>query len=193
MFKDNENYILQHEAPGGFRFYVPTNPAEGYHTSRWVEVLNQQIYASGGATKDVLGHTMREIVLLCNKREGLDTVKTDIAGLANSILYRLEYPVDELCGLRMGAVLTFMEYENGEGRTISEDPSRYDKFWVDRKLVIAKDDPDSYAFFLGLGLSNIPDYKERLLILNLTDYFQQREETISSLRPAKNLGQSQQG
>jgi len=39
---------------------------------------------------------------LCNDEKNMKTLRTDVATLANNIKYRLSYPVDEDCALRMG-------------------------------------------------------------------------------------------
>jgi len=188
-FKNNPEYELKHECDGGkTRFYVPVNVATGYHTCRYVEALNQQIYAGAGATKETLQSVMDDIILRCNKQFDKDTFRTDIASLANSILYRLKYPVDQHCAIRMGAILTFIEYDVIEDevvRTYSEDPNKCEVSWLHRKERLAMNDSDAYAFFLQWGIVNTPSYKEASDTLNDSDYFLKREETIAAMQPQK--------
>ena len=168
------------------RFYVPVNVATGYHTSRYVEVLNQQIYANAGATKETLQNVLEDMVLRCNKQQEKDTFRTDIAALANSLLYRLKYPVDQHCALRMGALLCFMEYDviaDEKLTTYTEDPDKCDIHWLQRKEQLALNNPDAYAFFLQMGISNTPAYREVFDTLNDSEYFLERERTINSLMP----------
>lgn len=172
------------------RFYVPVNPATGYHTSRYVEVLNQQIYANAGSTKETLQAVMEDIILRCNKQLEKETFRTDIASLANSILYRLKYPVDQHCAIRMGAILCFMEHDiivDEKLTTYSEDPDKCEIQWLQRKERLALTDPEAYAFFLQMGVANTPQYKEAYDTLNGSDYFLTRDRTIAELMPQKTI------
>jgi hypothetical protein len=184
-FAENPQYELKLSlANGSIRIYTPVNSSD-YHTSRYVECLNQQIYSSSGTTKETLEEVMNEILRRCNKQFE-DTFRTDIAALANSILYRLKYPVDQHCSIRMGCILSLLEYdiiENEEVRTISENPYKYELFWQQKKEQIAHDIPDAYAFFLTLGVANTEAYRPISDILSDSDYFSKREAEIRSLLP----------
>lgn len=185
LHRDNPALQLAFEADN-VRIYTPMNIAEGYHTSRYVEALNQQIYSNAGATKETLRMVLEDMILRCNKQADTDTLKTDIAALANSVLYRLKYPVDQHCAIRMGAILSFMEYdiiENEQPKTISEDVDKCQIFWTQKKEQLAMNNPDAYAFFLDWGVSNTATYKEAFDSLNDSDYFLKREQEIASLMP----------
>jgi hypothetical protein len=144
----------------------------------------QNIYASGGATKDVLDAMMNKMLELCNDEKNLKTLRTDIATLANNIKYRLRYPVDEDCALRMGAIYTFVD---------GEDPNTTEDHWTRRKVTLAKGDaaqnippdPGLYAFFLSIGIPSTPAWSALLDGLNSTDYFSNRQETLNSLQPQR--------
>lgn len=166
----------------GVSFYTPINVADGYHTSRYVAALNQQIYSQAGATKDVLKEIMDEIVLRCNKSFDKDTFRTDVALLASNVLYRLKHPVDEHCAIRMGCLLTFAEYLN-VGEYVTENTDRVDLFWEAKKETIAMNNPDAYAFFLQLGIVNTPQYSSHLNTLNEPDYFSNRAAALKVLYP----------
>lgn len=165
----------------GYRFYIPVK-ATDYHTHRYVEALNQQIYSNAGATPEVLIEVMNIIISKCNDEKDIKTLRTDIAALANSIVYRTKYPVDQTCALRMGAILTFMEYDH-EGKLISEDPDKPDWFWINKKVQLALNNPELYTFFLTWGVANTPKYRELLDTLNDRDYFSKRMEAIMTLLP----------
>lgn len=182
MFQNNAAYELVHQA-GKYRVYTPVNFQDGYHMSRYVEAINQQIYSNAGATRDVLESIMDEILARCNKELHPDNFRTDIAALANNIKYRLKYPVDQHCAIRMGAILSFMEYEAQDGATISEQPDKMEFHWLQKKVQLAMDMPELYSFFLTWGISNTPRYREALDTSNEADFFLKRDETLRSLMP----------
>lgn len=173
MLANNPAYQLQHEA-NGLKVYIPTNIMEGYHTSRYIEANNQIIYADAGATAQTLEYAMDEIIKRANDRQW-ESARTDIAGIAQSIKYRLKYPVDNLCAIRMGAILCFAE-ENG----VEEDPDTCLSFWLEKKMTYAMKYPEWYSFFLTWGVSNLEQYRNRLDTLSGLDYFQKRKEAIMS-------------
>lgn len=169
-----------------YHIYTPVNIAEGYHLSRKVQADNQIIYSNAGATSEQLNMAMDAILEYCNSTGKLD--RTNIAVIANDIKYRLKYPVDEHCAIRMGCVLSFVEWTepakvNGGNieaptRTISEDPNKYDAFFTDIKFDLAMNNPDAYAFFLSWGIANTPTYREASDISISMDYFRKRKETL---------------
>ncbi len=183
MFADNPKYKeVFHSTVHDVRFYMPQDVANGYHMSRYVAAGAQNIYAAGGATKDVLEAVMDKMLELCNDEKNLKLLRTDIATLANNIKYRLRYPVDEDCGLRMGAIYVFAE---------GEDPDATEDYWTKRKLTMAKGDatqnimPDAelYAFFLAIGMPYTPAWSGLLHTLTPTDYFNKRTEDLNALQP----------
>ncbi len=180
-YANNPAYTLAAEQ-GIYKIYVPVNPADGYHTSRYVEALNQQIYSQAGANKELLESVMDDMIARCNKATNTDTLRTDIAALANSIKYRLKYPVDQHCAIRMGAILSFLEYEK-DGEVFSEPADKCELFWINKKTELALDQPELYTFFLTWGLTNSANYNEALATLTDSEYFIKRTEAIRSLLP----------
>lgn len=183
MFSENPQYKeVFHSTIHNLRFYMPQDVANGYHMSRYVAAGAQNIYAAGGATKELLGSLMDKMLEICNDEKSLKTLRSDIATLANNIKYRLRYPVDEDCALRMGAIYTFVEGENPD---VTED------FWTNKKVALAKGDatqgiapdPALYAFFLSIGIPYTPAWREQLDILTDTNYFNQRRELLNALMP----------
>ncbi len=185
MFRNNPAY-QQAAQEGKYSLYIPEN-IMSYHTSRFIQAANQQIYSNAGATKEVLEQVMTEIIERCNNQKDIATMRTDIAAFANSVKYRLKYPVDELCSLRMGAILCYLEYENEDGTVVSEDPDKYDNFWTKKKMDLAMDSPNLYSFFLTWGISNTPQYREHSGISIDMDYFMQRRQMLESLLPGTSL------
>lgn len=166
------------------RLYMPEDPANGYHMSRYVAAGAQNIYAAGGATKDLLGSMMDKMLELCNDEKNVKTLRTDVATLANNIKYRLRYPVDEDCALRMGAIYTLAE---------GEDAEQTEDFWTARKVAWAKGDaaqnippdPELYAFFLSIGITSTPAWKEQSDILSDSNYFRTRTDNLNALQPTR--------
>jgi hypothetical protein len=183
MFHENPKYReVFYSQVHDVRFYMPEDIANGYHMSRYVAAGAQNIYSSSGATKDLLGAMMDKMLELCNDEKNIKTLRTDVATLANNIKYRLSYPVDEDCALRMGAIYTFIE---GEDADVTDD------FWTRKKLRLAKGDvsqnikpdPELYAFFLSTGLPFTPAWKEQSVTSTDLNYFSKREEALNSLLP----------
>lgn len=183
VFDNNPKYKeVFHSLVHNIKFYIPEDVANGYHMSRYVAAGEQNIYAAGGATKQLLSAMMDKMLELCNDEKNLKTLRTDIATLANNIKYRLKYPVDEDCALRMGAIYCFAEGEN---------PEHTEDFWTSRKVALAKGDatqkvaadPELYSFFLSLGIASTPAWKELSDTLIDTNYFNQRTDTLNALMP----------
>lgn len=164
------------------KLYMPQDVANGYHMSRYVAAGAQNIYAAGGATKDLLNAMMDKMLELCNDEKNIKSLRTDVATLANNIKYRLSYPVDEDCALRMGAIYTFAEGENPEA---AED------YWTTRKVAWAKGDatqnippdPEMYSFFLSIGIVSTPAWKELSDTLTGSNYFKTRTDNLNALQP----------
>lgn len=183
MFKDNPAYKeVFHSKVHDVRFYMPEDMANGYHLSRYVAAGAQNIYSASGATKELLDAMMTKMLELCNDEKNVKTLRTDIATLANNIKYRLRYPVDEDCALRMGAIYSFAEGEN---------PDTTEDYWTRRKVAMAKGDaaqdiapdPELYAFFLSSGIPSTPAWSALLDTLSSTDYFSKREEMLNAMMP----------
>lgn len=183
MLANNPKYKeIFHSTVHDIKFYMPEDIANGYHMSRYVAAGAQNIYSSSGATKELLELMMNKMLELCNDEKNIKTLRTDIATLANNIKYRLKYPVDEDCALRMGAIYVFVEGEN---------PDMTEDFWTKRKLVLAKGDatqnippdPELYAFFLSIGLPYTPAWSEQSAISTDSGYFNQRVEMLNAMMP----------
>lgn len=171
-----------HSKVHNVKLYMPQDAANGYHMSRYVAAGAQNIYAAGGATKDLLTAMMDKMLELCNDEKSVKSLRTDIATLANNIKYRLRYPVDEDCALRMGAIYTIAE---------GEDPEVTEDFWTARKVAWAKGDaarnlppdPELYSFFLSIGIVSTPAWKELSGTLTDSNYFKTRTDNLNGLQP----------
>ena len=183
MYENNPKYkeVFQSKVHQ-LKFYMPEDIANGYHMSRYVAAGAQNIYSAAGATKDLLEQMMNKMLELCNDEKSIKHLRTDIATLANNIKYRLRYPVDEDCALRMGAIYSFVE---------GEDPDQTEDYWTKRKLALAKGDathhippdPELYAFFLSMGLPLTPAWSEPSAILTDSEYLSNRKEMLNALMP----------
>ncbi|RYD50678.1 MAG: hypothetical protein EOP52_13540 [Sphingobacteriales bacterium] len=171
QFADNPDYReVYHNEHTGTRLYAPVQ-AGAYHTSRMVAVQAQDLYASVGTSKEVLYGIVKQTLDLCNSDADNGRLRTDVGVLMNNLLYRMQYPVDEQCGLRMGALLCLAE---------GEDPNTVSDAWTQKKLRLAAEDPDLYTFFLHTGLRSTSSYTE--LLDTITDtQMQTRAETLRSL------------
>jgi hypothetical protein len=183
MFANNPRYKeVFHSKVHDLRFYMPEDIAGGYHLSRYVAAGAQNIYSASGATKELLQAMMDKMLELCNDEKNVKNLRTDIATLANNIKYRLKYPVDEDCALRMGAIYCFIE---------NEDPDTTEDYWTRRKIAFAKGDasqnikadPELYAFFLSTGLPFTPAWNGLSATSTDLNYFNQRTETLNALMP----------
>ena len=203
MFANNTDYQLAYTSTPDkhttHKFYVPTNIATGYHHSRYVEAMHNDIYARSGATKEVIRTLAEEIIIICNDELNKAKLRTDIALLANNLLYRTQNPIDQQCAIRQGALLCFLEttittdHHHPAGplplQTISEDPNIVKYEWQQRKEAMALADPDLYTFFLTMGYSNLEIYDEALSTLLDEDYFNRRTITLQTMLPSRNAAE----
>lgn len=181
-FENNPLYKVVFESKvHGCKFYGPSGESD-YHLSRYVAAGAQNIYSGAGATKDALQAITDKMLELCNDEKNIKSLRTDVTILAQNIQYRLKYPIDEDCALRMGAIYVFME---------DEQPEEVHDLFTRRKIAMAKGDlankipadPELYAFFLNTGIENTPSWKESEIALSGTAYFRTREEALFGLVP----------
>lgn len=180
MYKDNPKYTHKGNY-GGIDVYICENAAD-WHISRYIEAMNWQSFAACGVTKDHLTAITDEILRICNDEKQVKNVRTDIGSLVNVLKYKMRFPVEEKCGVYLGAILSFIEYEDN-GNVISEPDERVDNMFIRKKIELADKYPEAYAFFLTWGSVNIPEYKEHLALLTDTEYLTSREEQIKMLLP----------
>lgn len=117
------------------KFYEPTGD---YHISRYVAAGSQNVYSASGATKDYLSALITAVQTICNDENTRNTWRTDIGTLMNNLQYRLQYPVDEDCAIRMGAIYALQE---------GEDPGIINPKLIEDKVKLARKYPDLYTFF----------------------------------------------
>lgn len=204
MFANNTDYQLAYTSTPDkhttHKFYVPTNIATGYHHSRYVEAMHNDIYARSGATKEVIRTLAEEMITICNDELNKAKMRTDISLLANNLLYRTQNPIDQHCAIRQGALLCFLETTidptplsptplSPPPQTISENPNVVKYDWQQRKEAMALADPDLYTFFLTLGYSNLETYDKALSTLLEEDYFNRRTRTLQTMQPSRNAAE----
>lgn len=161
-------------------FYIPAN--NNYHLSRHMAASAQNIYSASGITKDLLSKYIDAMIGMCNEEKNVKTLRTDIGTLCNNLKYRLSYPIDEDCALRMGAIYCLLE---------DEAPDTINPELTEKKILLAKGDynkgmkpdPDLYAFFLITGIVYTPAWKEYEKLTQDTEYFKKREETLRMMLP----------
>ncbi len=168
MLKDNPLYQICYDAE--VTLYQPVD-LTSYHKSREVAMQAQERYSRGGISKEVLEAMAGRAIEMCNKAN-VDTLKSDMAVLWNNLLARMRDPVDELCCIRMGAIACFLDNEN---------PDKVEPAFTDKKLRLADQHPDLYAFFLELGIAFTPEYSNLLRGLNAQDYLSNRAEMLKYL------------
>lgn len=172
MLKNNPIYKIA-AAFDGIDVFILNDDTQ-YHIERYIAATAQQIYSDSGATKDILNSLIDEILLKCNNERDIKLLRTDIGSLANNIKYRLAYPIDEDCAIRMGAILSFLD---------EEDPDKVLPFWTEKKVKMAHANPDAYTFFLTWGAINTPSYKEAFSTLIDMEYFSKRRIALKGLLP----------
>lgn len=168
----------------GLTIYTPADSTD-YHMSRYVAAGAQEIYASCGATKELTGKMYAEMKRICDESHQSKSLSgyMQLNTLLDNLLYRHAYPVDELCALRMGAILSFLP---------DEDPEAIYDAHTRKKVALAlgdldqsiQGDPELYAFFLTLGVVHTPAYTGLLATLIDSDYLARREQALRSLRPS---------
>lgn len=172
MFKDNPKYTLQGSF-NGIDVYTCAKDTD-YHMMRYVEALNWQTFAASGITKEKLQGITDAMINICEEENNKVKVRTDIAALARLIQYCLKYPVEEQCGLHLGCMLSFIDGEN---------PDKIEDLFQRKKLDLAMSNPDAYAFFLGWGIANIPEYRNQLDILTASTYLIKRRQDMQAILP----------
>lgn len=165
------------------KFYAPAEDGK-YHTSRYIAAGHQNIYSASGVTKDFIDNWSEKFLDIVNSENNKDRLRTDAAVMLNNLRYRLKYPVDEDCGLRMGAIYAIAQDEPFE---------MLENLHTDRKVKLARGsasekiapDPELYTFFLTLGIEFTASWQEYKADIIGTPYFQKRMETLNSLTPLK--------
>lgn len=164
---DTQKYRIAYDNHG-IKLFEPIIDGN-YHTSRWLEVNRQLMYANAGITEQVLRDFMDKILAYCNSDKPVATFRTDVGYIANAVKYHMAYPVDEKASIRLGATLYFLEHE---------DPDTCYSHVIDSKVDLAHKHPDLYTFFLTKGLINTPKLASISNILSVEDYLKQRREGL---------------
>lgn len=179
MYANNPKFIKQGDFKG-VSVYTCAKETD-YHTVRYIEALNWQTFASCGITKDKLTILTDKMLEMCNDEKNIKILRTDIASIANLIQYAMKYPVEEHCGVQLGCMLSFIEYEVN-GTVYSEDPNTVEDMFMAKKLQLAMNDPAAYTFFLSWGIGNIPEYRTHFDTLTASNYLN-RKQAMTMLLP----------
>lgn len=181
MYKNNPKYKLAEEI-NGYRLYLPLNISD-YHKSREVEAMVQNTYANSGITPEYLKSLCDEAIKMLENDPKNENLRANMLAVFNQIAYRTKYPVDGLCAVRMGAILTFIEWED-EDKTVTE-PEIITYPWIKKKIDLALDanNWELYNFFFHMGFRNTEAYLNHLEVLNDPVYLEKRNEIIQSFYP----------
>ena len=169
----------------GLILYTPLETAD-YHVSRYIAAGAQEIYSSCGATKELTGKMYEAMKQICDEAHRDKNLQgyMELNTLLDNLLYRHQYPVDELCALRMGALLTFLGDENPD--TVMEGYTRRKiAFALGDPITGLNSDPELYAFFLSLGVVHTPAYTNLLTTLVDSDYLERRTIALQGLLPPR--------
>lgn len=169
-FANNPEYEVAYEN-GTVKVYIPKDLAD-YHQTRRIAGGAQAIFAAAGADRETIRAIATQVLSMCNSDEPVRNFRTDVGTLMQNLLYRIAYPVDEHVAARMGATYSFLE---------GEDPDQVKDVWTQRKMALAEEDPDLYAFFLILGAEFMPDWTGWSATSIDTDYLNRRREALKGL------------
>lgn len=170
MYDDTSKYREVYNNHG-IKLYEPLGD---YHMSRYVAAGAQNVYSSTGATKDFIIALATQVKQMCEDEQNKVQLRTDIGTLMNNLLYRTQYPVDEDCAIRMGAIYSLME---------GEDPDVVSAAMTEQKVKLAHKYPDLYTFFLTAGIVYTPGWNDINKDSLTTEYFQTRRQALSNLTP----------
>lgn len=154
----------------GVYFLKDTSIAD-LHKSREVEAQIQNIYSNSGATASFINLLATQGIKMIEDDPKNEQLRQNMLSLFHELQFRTQNPVDSLCGIRMGAILSFMDGE----------PEEINNAWIEKKIEMAQSNPDLWAFFLSWGIANTPSYSSLLDILKDRDYFNKRKEMLMSL------------
>lgn len=176
---------FQSKVHEGLILYVPIESTD-YHISRYISAGAQEIYASCGATKELTGKMYEAVKQICDEAHQSKNLQgyMEINTLMDNLLYRHQYPVDELCALRMGALLSFLRDENPD-EVFEGYTRRKTAFALGDPITGLGSDPELYAFFLTLGVVHTPAYTNLLNTLIDSDYLARRQTALQSLLPPR--------
>lgn|SRR5690606_3489487 len=164
-FKGTEDEVI---------FYAPKDKLNGYHLSRKIAFETTDAYSRAGISAEALAQLVKkgkEVIFGNNVQY---SKKLDAANaILDEIQYRLTYPKDEEIALKKASYFLLID---------GEDPNRISDTFTKKKLEIAYDCPDTYAFFLAIceqsqSYSNLSP--ESLLD---EDYLRTRAEIIRKTR-----------
>lgn len=184
MYKENPEYRLLFSHGKYNVYFLKDDNIQNLHMSRKVEASIQNEYSNSGATATYIQELAKRALTMLENDPKNDLLRQNQISLWNQLLYRTQYPVDSLCGIRMGAILSFLEYEV-DGKVMSE-PVDAQLAWINKKVEFALENPDAYTFFLNWGIGNTPSYSKHLGTLKQEDYFSQRKQMEQSFYPLAN-------
>lgn len=186
MLRSNPLFKLEKEVTINgitYSLYIPHNITD-YHLSRHLEATRHAAYAGAGVTEEVLRAHCDAILELCEGANSFKDFRNDVVGITMALKYRTQYPVDQHAGVRMGAILSFMEYTDKDGNVVSEEPNKTEFVWLQLKERLAFQSDDLYAFFLSWGAANVRGWSDHSDTLRDQEYFLTRRKTLMGMIPS---------
>ncbi len=154
-------------------FYKPID-ITSYHKSRELAMAAQDQFSRSGIDPDTLQAFAQQLLDEANNTAQKDRLRSNVSVIATNLLLRLRNPVDELCAIRMGAIAMIHA---------DEYPDVCNYAWLKRKMDLAQQHPDVYAFFLQMGLAFTPEYGNLLRGLTAEEYLTNREQQLKLAVP----------
>lgn len=169
--KGNPNYRVIHTAfkdtKDAIDFYVPNDMENGYGIQRKLEFDALDAFALAGASPEML-----DTIVLKSKEYLADEKKTNtekIQYVWNLISFfedSRKYPKAEEIALKKASLFLLLDGEN---------PNEVNESFTSKKIQIAMQDADTYAFFLHIGELSIPYWQELPDTLQDENYLRTRE------------------
>jgi hypothetical protein len=168
---DTTKYQLHYTSEKHGAFYVAIDP-NNYHLSRYVAAGVQNIYSASGSTSEYLDAITSQMLDIINTGSK-ERIISDVSVLTNNIRYRLKYPVDQDCAIRMGAIYVMHEDEN---------PDEVNPQVTSKKVQWAKEDAGLYDVLFTVGVTHTPSWIEPLKDLGeMQTYLSRRNEALTAL------------
>lgn len=170
-YKNDPRFEVLFEKGDNKVYFLKDKYITEMHKSREVEAQIQNIYSNAGATAEYINKLSKKAISMLENDPKNEQLRQTQISLWRELQHRTQKPIDSLCGVRMGAILSFMDGE----------PEEVTAAWIDKKIDLALSDPEIYTFFLGWGIGSTPSYSNLLDILSNRDYFHERKQMLMSL------------
>lgn len=170
-YAGNINFKQVYQDPD-ITLYMPVD-ITSFHKSREMAMQAQERYSNAGISKENLKALADSAIEQLNNELNKDKLRTNMTVLWNNILARMQFPVDEHCAVRMGAIATLMP----------DEPEHYmNDNYTAHKMRLALQNPNLYAFFLNMGVAFTPEYTAVLRTLSVEEYLMKRNSLLAGMK-----------